>query len=438
MIRIACIAALSAIALTACGGGSGGDSTPIQIKDEATLSAPLETLIPWDSERAEVQTTPSGLQYVVLSAGDASGDMPGINDRTTVHYEGRLAENGEKFDSSYDRGSPSTFGVTQVIAGWTEALQLMRPGDDWVVYLPSDIAYGQNPRPGGIIKPGDDLVFRMNLVETIKDETPGSEIFDANLPWQSDKKTVETTDFGAQYIVLEAGDTSAPTIGISDKVKQHFEIRKAADGRRLDSTFAANAPQTMDASSLIPGWSKTLQLMRPGDDWLVYFPAGAFGIPENRQAGPIGPDDTLIMRINVQEVVLPKVSDTAAWEKYTPWNSDNPDVLKADNGIEYVVLKSGDPNGASPTPSNRVEVYYEGRLTTGETFDSAYARGESIEFGVTQVISGWTETLQRMRPGDHWLVYIPSNKAYGQNPPPGAPIKPGDDLIFEMQLLSIR
>ena len=144
------------------------------------------------------------------------------------------------------------------------------------------------------------------------------------------------------------------------------------------------------------------------------------------------------MRINVQEVVIPEVSDAAAWEKYTPWNSDNPDVLEADNGIEYVVLESGDPDGNSPTPSNSVEVYYEGRLTTGETFDSAYARGESIEFGVTRVISGWTETLQRMRPGDRWLVYIPSEKAYGQNPPPGAPIKAGDDLIFEMQLLSIR
>ena len=437
MIRTTCIAIFSAMAFTACGGSDTSPAT-VQIKDETILSAPLETLIPWDSEREEVQTTPSGLQYVVLSSGDASGDMPGINDSTAVHYEGRLAETGEKFDSSYDRGSPATFGVTQVIAGWTEALQLMRPGDDWVVYLPSDIAYGQNPRPGGIIKPGDDLVFRMNLIETIKDETPGSEVFDANLPWNADKSGVVTTDYGAQYIVLEAGDESAPVLGISDKVKQNFEIRKASDGRRLDSTFANGNPQTMDVSSLIPGWSQTLQLMRPGDDWLVYFPAGAFGLPEGRQAGPIGAQDEILMRINVQDVVIPEVSDAAAWEKYTPWNSDSPDVLKADNGIEYVVLESGAPDGNSPTPSNSVEVYYEGRLTTGETFDSAYARGESIEFGVTRVISGWTETLQRMRPGDRWLVYIPSEKAYGQNPPPGAPIKAGDDLIFEMQLLSIR
>lgn len=428
MIRTACLAIFSTAILAACNSGNDAPPAPIQIEDETILSAPLETLIPWDSERAEVQTTPSGLQYVVLKSGDRSGDMPGINDRATVHYDGRLAEGGAKFDSSIDRGTPSTFGVTQVISGWTEALQLMRPGDEWVVYLPSDIAYGQNPRPGGIIKPGDDLVFQMNLIETIKDETPGAEIFDANFPWDGDAKDVVTTDSGLQYKILSSGDSNGVPPTPNDSVTFNAELRQASDNRRLQSTWAEGRPQGAPVGRLFPGWSEALQLMRPGDDWLIFVPAG----------DSLGVQDDILIRTSLIDVKVPQVSDAAAWDKYTPWNSENPDVLKAENGIEYVILESGDANGASPTTSNSVEVYYEGRLTTGETFDSAYARGESIEFGVTGVIAGWTQTLLQMRPGDRWLVYIPSSQAYGQSPPPGAPIKAGDDLIFEMQLISVR
>lgn len=427
MIRIFLIALLASLTLASC-GQSGADSSNIPvIKDEATLQDPFSTLLPWDATRTEVQTTPSGLQYVVLKKGDPGGDMPGLNDQATVHYDGRLAENGNKFDSSYDRGSPATFGVTQVIPGWTEALQLMRPGDEWMVYLPSAIAYGERGTPGGPIGPNADLVFRMNLIETIKDTTPGTEFFDKHLPWDSASSDVVTAENGLQYIVLKSGDAAGPTPTIDDKVSQHFEIRKDADKGRLESSFGNPSPQTTPVGRLLPAWSQALQLMRPGDDWMVLVPAT-----------PEGPTEDLVLRINLVDIVVPQVSDAAAWEKYTPWNSSAQEVKKTASGLEYIVLEAGDPAGASPTTANRVEVYYEGRLTTGETFDSAYARGESIEFGVTGVISGWTEALQLMHPGDRWLVYIPSELGYGQNPRPGGLIKPGDDLIFEMQLIGVK
>jgi FKBP-type peptidyl-prolyl cis-trans isomerase len=99
--------------------------------------------------------TESGLQYEVIEAGE--GASPGPEDTVEVHYRGTLVD-GTEFDSSYKRGETVTFGVGQVIAGWTEALQLMSPGAKWNLYIPADLAYG----PGGagnLIGPNAALVF---------------------------------------------------------------------------------------------------------------------------------------------------------------------------------------------------------------------------------------------------------------------------------------
>lgn len=414
--------------------------TPTQSTEENELTDIFAGIIPWDEGREGIITTESGLQIHVLNTGDKSGELPSTNDSVSVHYEGRLAADGTTFDSSYQRGAPATFGVTQVIPGWTEALLLMRPGDEWIVYLPADIAYGERGTPGGPIGPNADLIFRMNLIEIIKDDTPGAEFFDANLPWNANGENVKALENGLQYIVLKSGDTRGTKPTIEDEAVQNFEIRKT-DGTRIDSSFANGRPETIGVANLIPGWSIALQQMHPGDDWLIYLPADmAFG-ERGTPGGPIGPNEDIIMRLNLVETVVPippQVSNTAAWEQNTPWNSDADGIQKTESGIEYIIIESGDASGVSPTRADTVDVYYEGRLTTGETFDSAYERGESIQFGVTQVIAGWTETLQLMKPGDRWLVYIPSNIAYGENPRPGGLIKPGDDLIFEMQLLGVR
>lgn len=438
MPRFYLSAILASLVLAACGASDVAAKFPEQIEDPAILSDPFATLIPWDPERENIQKTASGLQYIVLKSGDTSGDRPGLNDQAIVQYDGRLAADGTKFDSSYDRGAPATFGVTQVIPGWTEALQLMRPGDEWMVYLPSDIAYGERGTPGGPIGPNADLIFRVNLVDTLEDTTPGQSFFDENLPWDPDRDNVNKTSTGLQYIVLASGNPDGEMPTADDRASQNFEIRKASNGQRIDSTFQNESAETIAVANLIPGWSQALQLMRPGDDWLIYLPASlAFG-EKGTQGGPIGPNEDIVMRLSLEDIVVPQISDAKAWETYTPWDSGAEGVTKTVSGLEYIVLEAGDANGISPTRDDRVEVYYEGRLTNGETFDSAYDRGESIEFGVTQVIPGWTEALQLMRPGDRWLVYLPSEIAYGQTPRPGGVIKPGDDLIFEMQLISVK
>jgi FKBP-type peptidyl-prolyl cis-trans isomerase len=106
--------------------------------------------------------TESGLAYQILKEG--SGPKPNINSTVVVHYAGRLLD-GKEFDSSVKRGVPAQFGVTQVISGWTEVLQLMPEGSKWEVYIPADMAYGSSGA-GDVIGPNQDLLFEIELIQS--------------------------------------------------------------------------------------------------------------------------------------------------------------------------------------------------------------------------------------------------------------------------------
>lgn len=116
-----------------------------------------------NAKRPEVITTASGLQYEVLTEGN--GPQASAQDQVMVHYTGRLID-GTVFDSSVERGEPATFGVTQVIPGWVEALQLMKAGSKWRLHIPSNLAYGPQGA-GGIIGPNATLIFDVELLEVI-------------------------------------------------------------------------------------------------------------------------------------------------------------------------------------------------------------------------------------------------------------------------------
>jgi len=117
-----------------------------------------------NKKRKEVTETASGLQYEVLVMG--KGEKPAATDKVTVHYTGRTLD-GKVFDSSVERGEPATFGLNQVIAGWTEGVQLMPLGSKFKFYIPSDLAYGDRGA-GGAIKPGATLVFEVELLDIQK------------------------------------------------------------------------------------------------------------------------------------------------------------------------------------------------------------------------------------------------------------------------------
>lgn len=160
------IAAGLLCATTACGSKTGTDSgsmaqqnEPKEMKTDAPTTQQAEEA-PATIDTNDFITTPSGLKYKVVREG--TGKKPGATDVVTVNYEGRLI-NGQIFDSSYQRGEPTSFPLNRVIPGWTEGLQLMPEGSEYIFYIPYQLAYGEYG--GGPIPPKADLVFRVELLQ---------------------------------------------------------------------------------------------------------------------------------------------------------------------------------------------------------------------------------------------------------------------------------
>jgi FKBP-type peptidyl-prolyl cis-trans isomerase len=118
-------------------------------------------------------------------------------------------------------------------------------------------------------------------------------------------------------------------------------------------------------------------------------------------------------------------------------NSTKEGVVTLESGLQYLVLESGEDDAASPTAEDAVLAHYHGTLSDGTVFDSSVDRGEPAQFGLNQVISGWTEALQLMKIGDKWRLFLPPNLAYGEASPTPA-IPPNSALIFDVELLEIR
>lgn len=129
------------------------------------IKAAGESFLAENKSKEGVKTTASGLQYIVEKEG--TGAKPTSESIVKVHYTGTSID-GAVFDSSVERGEPSQFGVNQVIAGWTEGLQLMSVGSKYKFFIPQDLAYGANPRQGGPILPFSALIFEVELLEIVE------------------------------------------------------------------------------------------------------------------------------------------------------------------------------------------------------------------------------------------------------------------------------
>ena len=121
---------------------------------------PGQAFLSENANRSGITVTDSGLQYEIIESGD--GKTPTRTDTVVTHYAGRFID-GSEFDSSIKRGQPATFPVSGVIAGWTEALQLMQEGDKWRLYIPSELGYGEQTR--GPIPGNSTLIFDIELIE---------------------------------------------------------------------------------------------------------------------------------------------------------------------------------------------------------------------------------------------------------------------------------
>jgi FKBP-type peptidyl-prolyl cis-trans isomerase FklB len=162
-----------------------------------------EAFLQENKSKPDIKTTASGLQYKVLSEGQ--GEIPKATDRVTVHYRGTLID-GSEFDSSYRRGQPTSFAVNGVIKGWTEALQMMKVGSKWQLFIPSDLAYGESGQPPNI-GPNSVLIFEVELIGVQPGQPPIPTA--ASQPVTSDIIKVpskEELDKGAKIEIIKKED----------------------------------------------------------------------------------------------------------------------------------------------------------------------------------------------------------------------------------------
>lgn len=383
-------------------------------KAEDPIPPPADVAAP----PSDAEKTTTGLAHKVLSKGSGS-THPNPWDSVTVHYSGWTTD-GKMFDSSVKRGRPATFGLKQVIPGWTEGLQLMVEGEKRRFWIPVELAY--NNRPG---KPAGMLVFDVEL-QSIK---AGKAPIPAPEDVAAAPADAKTTASGLAYKVLQPGKGNKPNEW--DKVEVHY-TGWMTNGEMFDSSVQRGRPATFGLKGVIKGWTEGLQLMQEGGKTRFWIPGNlAYGEVARRPGAPAG---TLVFDVELVKVTsMPKPPDPPAVPKDVAGVPKG--AKKSDSGLAWRVLKRG-KGKKKPTNTDRVEVHYTGWTTDGKMFDSSITRGRTTTFGVTQVIKGWTEGLKLMVPGEKRRFWIPAGLAYGETPTrPGAP---AGMLVFDVELVSIK
>jgi FKBP-type peptidyl-prolyl cis-trans isomerase len=237
---------------------------------------------------ADAKTTASGLATKVLTPGKGK-DHPAGTDRVKVDYTGWTTD-GKMFDSSVARGTPTTFGVGEVIPGWTEALKLMVTGEKRRLWIPAKLAYGDHPQMGGA--PSGDLTFDVELLDIVK---PPATPEDVKAPPKSAKKTAS----GLYYRVLTPGTGKVHPTATS-RVTVHYS-GWTTDGKMFDSSVARGEPTTFPLNGVVKGWTEGVQLMVVGEKMRFWIPPDlAYGDKPQRPGAPSGELVFDIELLNIQ------------------------------------------------------------------------------------------------------------------------------------------
>ena len=301
LTSLATLAALATLSLGACKSSPSEPSASAAARDSIALPPPSENPLtkppPMPSEMppavppqpagipappdvaaapADAKVTASGLATKVLTPGKGK-DHPKQEDRVSVHYTGWTTD-GKMFDSSVARGTPTTFGVGEVIPGWTEALKLMVVGEKRRLWIPGKLAYGDHPQMGGA--PSGPLTFDVELLDIVR---PPAVPEDVKAVPASAKKTAS----GLAYRVLTPGKgKDHPTA--TSRVTVHYS-GWTTDGKMFDSSVARGEPATFPLNGVIKGWTEGVQLMVVGEKARFWIPGGlAYGDKPTRPGAPSG------------------------------------------------------------------------------------------------------------------------------------------------------
>ncbi len=238
---------------------------------------------------ADAAKTASGLASKVLQAG--KGDKhPAAADTVTVHYSGWTTD-GKLFDSSVQRGKPTSFPLNGVIKGWTEGVQLMVEGEKRRFWIPAGLAYGENPGGG---RPGGLLVFDVELISIKQAPKPPAVPEDVAAAPESAEKTASGI---ASRVLTKGTGTVHPKA--TDQVKVHYS-GWTTDGKLFDSSITRDEAITFPLNQVIPGWTEGVQLMVEGEKRRLWIPGKlAYG----DTAPPGAPAGTLVFDVELLEIV---------------------------------------------------------------------------------------------------------------------------------------
>lgn len=238
---------------------------------------------------ADAAKTASGLASKVLLAG--KGDQhPAAADTVTVHYSGWTTD-GKLFDSSVQRGQPTSFPLNGVIKGWTEGLQLMVEGEKRRFWIPAGLAYGESPGGG---RPGGLLVFDVELISIKQAPKPPATPEDVAAAPESAEKTASGI---ASRVLTKGTGTVHPKA--TDQVKVHYS-GWTTDGKLFDSSITRNEPIVFPLNQVIAGWTEGVQLMVEGEKRRLWIPGKlAYG----DTAPPGAPAGTLVFDVELLEIV---------------------------------------------------------------------------------------------------------------------------------------
>lgn len=399
------------IALAVLAACSKADERPAQREPEPPAEAataqqeppPSEDNIPEDAVRS-----PTGLISKVLKQG--SGERrPAAHDKVRVNFVARNAK-GEVKDSSEQRGGAVTYEVRGVIAGWSEALQEMRLGEQRRLWVPDDLVY-----PGRAGYPRAMSIFDLELVEIIEGEPPRAAPPDvANAP-----STARRTQSGLAYKRLESGK-SKERPNAWDRVSIHY-TGWSSDGTMVEGS-ARDRPSSFEVATMMPGLAEALPLLAIGDKARFWVPEPlAYAGRPNEPRGTITFDVELVAIERRPEPPRPP-----ATLKSAPASAK-----KTASGLAYQLISRG-ASKTKPLPSDRVEMHYSAWTSEGKLFDSTVTRGKSVTLPLSRLIPGWAEGLSLMSEGDEALLWIPEQLAYAgrEGAPPGL-------LIYRVKLLKV-
>lgn len=346
---------------------------------------------------ADSTKTESGLASKVLQAGTGD-DKPTAADTVTVHYSGWTTD-GKMFDSSVDRGEPTSFPLGQVIAGWTEGMQLMVVGEKRRFWIPEDLAYG--PEVPGSGRPGGMLCFDVELLGIKESAKPPA--------------NAEKTSGGVAYKMIKEGSGETP--GAKDVVTFHFTAA-TMEGETVQDSRKEPSPPSIPLDKLPPALGEILAEMKSGEQRQAW-------LPEPQAPGGFIVADLELVSYKEAPPAPVVPEDVAAVPA---------DAQKTDSGLAFKVLSEG-KGAEKPKATDTVKVHYSGWTTDGEMFDSSVTRGEPTQFPLNGVIKGWTEGVALMVAGEKRRFWIPAELAYGPAIPGSG--RPGGMLVFEIELLEI-